>query len=211
MRNKKLLIHIIRISIIISLLSTWELLSKYNIINSFIFSSPSKILKCINNLWNHGNLINHIIITLKEIIISFSLSIIIGFLISIVLYEFNMLYLIIDPLLTILNSTPKVALGPLIIIIFGASTNSIIIMALSITLIVNILSIYNGFTNTNKYLNLYLDINGANRINKLRYLVIPSGITSIINSLKINISLTLIGLLPLVGEKIFFNKCYSRY
>ena len=65
----------------------------------------------------------------------FSLSIIIGFLISIVLYEFNMLYLIIDPLLTILNSTPKVALGPLIIIIFGASTNSIIIMALSITLI----------------------------------------------------------------------------
>lgn len=97
-----------------------------------------------------------------------------------------------------INSMPKVAIGPLIIIIFGAGEKSIIIMALSITLILNILSIYNAFINSDLYLEKLLTSLNATKIDKLKYLTIPSALSSIINSLKINISMTLIGVI--MGE-----------
>ena len=97
-----------------------------------------------------------------------------------------------------LNSMPKVALGPIIIIIFGAKENSIIIMALSITLILNILTIYNSFLNVDMYLEKYLNTLNVSKLNMLKLLVIPSSYKTIINSLKINISMTLIGVI--MGE-----------
>lgn len=97
-----------------------------------------------------------------------------------------------------INSTPKIALGPLIIILFGAGFKSIIIMSLSITLFINITSIYNGFLNTNEYLVKLLDSYGAGRILKIKYIVIPSAIKDIIYSLKTNISMTLVGVI--MGE-----------
>ena len=96
------------------------------------------------------------------------------------------------------NSMPKVALGPLIIILFGAKENSIIIMALSITLIINILSTYNSFQNVDPYLDRYLDTLNVSKYKKLKLLVIPSAYRSIISNLKINISMTLIGVI--MGE-----------
>lgn len=197
MKNK-LLIHTIQLTILFSFLIIWEFLSRENIINSFIFSSPTKIVKCILNLYKNNNLINHILITLKEIIISFGLSIFISFIIAIIFYEIPTLFKIFEPFLNVINSTPKVAIGPLIIILFGAGENSIIIMALSITLILNILSIHNGFMSVNKYLLNLLESLNSSRFQKLKYLVIPSAYSVIINSLKINISMTLIGVI--MGE-----------
>ena len=198
MKHRKLLIHVIRILIVILLLFLWEFCSRKEIINSFIFSSPSKIFNCLKDMIYNGNLLHHIYITLKEIIISFILSIITSFIIAVIFYEFKILFDIFEPLLTIINSTPKVAIGPLIIILFGAGIKSIIIMSLSITLILNILSIYNAFTNTNKNLERYLNSLNADKISKYKYLIIPSGLSVIISSLKINISMTLIGVI--MGE-----------
>lgn len=195
--NKKY-IFIFQILLVVVFFSLWEILSYKNIINSFIFSSPSKILKCIIKLIQENNLIYHLFVTLNETIISFILSIFISFSLAIILYEFNIIYKILEPFFTMLNSMPKVALGPLFIILFGAGTKSIIIMALSITLIVNILSIYNGFNNTNKYFIKLLDSLHASRSKKIKYLVIPSAFNTVINSLKINISMTLIGVI--MGE-----------
>lgn len=198
MKKNKGFIIFIQFLTVILLFLLWEILSNKNIINSFIFSSPSKIYKCIINLSKNYNLFNHILITLKETFIAFNLSIIIALIIAIILYEFPTLFKILEPFFTVINSTPKVAIGPLIIIICGAGIKSIIIMALSITLILNILSLYNGFINVDSYLLKLLDSLNASRYQKLKYLVVPSAINEIINSLKINISMTLIGVI--MGE-----------
>ena len=148
-RREKIIVITFQILILVGFLIMWELLSKYKIINSFIFSSPSKVIETIKNLYLNYNLIGHILTTLYETLIAFILGITLSFIIAIILYEFKILNKIIDPYLTMLNSLPKVALGPLIIIIAGANTKSIIVMALLINLIVGIMSIYNGFNNTN--------------------------------------------------------------
>ena len=191
-------IHIIRTMIIFLLIALWEFLSKHNYINPFIFSSPSKILNCILYLYKSNNLFIHINTTLNETVIAFILCVIFSFIISLLFYIFGYVFKIVEPLLTMLNSMPKVALGPVIILIFGAKENSVIIMALSITLILNILNIYNGFKNTDSYLEKYLNTLHVTKFQKIKLLVIPSSYSTIINNLKINISMTLIGVI--MGE-----------
>ena len=196
-KRNKILISVSQITILLIFLLLWESLTYYSIINPFIYSSPSRIIKTIINLINN-NLFIHILTTLKEILISFILGIFLGFIISIILYEFNTFYKIIDPFLTILNSLPKVALGPLIIILFGANTKSIIIMALLINLITSTLSIYNGFINIeDDTLKLFKSLN-ATKYQTLKYLIIPSSYQTIISSFKICISQTLVGVI--MGE-----------
>ena len=196
--RKKFLIHLIRLLITALFFVLWEILSRKNIINSFIFSSPSKITMCIFNLYKNSNLVEHIITTLNEVTVAFLLSIGISFIISIIFYEVPILFKIFEPFLTIINSMPKVAIGPLIIILFGAGSKSIIIMALSITLILNILSIHNGFLSVNSNLLKLLKSIKSSRLDTLKLLVVPSAYGVIINSLKINISMTLIGVI--MGE-----------
>ena len=198
LKKKKIIIIFIQIFIVVAFILAWEYLANKNIINTFVFSKPSKILNTLINLAIENNLFNHISTTLIEILIAFSLGILLGFIIAIILYQFPIINEIVDPFLTMINSLPKVALGPLIIIIAGANTKSIIIMALLINLIISIITIYNGFINTDDKKIKLLKSFGANKYQILFKLVIPNSYKTIISSLKLNISMSLIGVI--MGE-----------
>lgn len=193
-KRDKTIIFLIQISLTLLFIISWELLSEYNIINSFIFSSPSKIIKCIYNLAINNNLLYHIWITLKEIIISFTLGSIIGFVFAIIFYMIPSIKKIFDPFLTLINSLPKVSLGPLLIIWLGANMSSIIVMSLLINTIVTLISIYNGLINTDNYKIKMFETFKATKIQTLIYLVIPHNKETILSSLKLNISMSLIGI-----------------
>ena len=109
-----------------------------------------------------------------------------------------MLSKILDPYLTVLNSLPKVALGPLIIIWFGASVRSIIVMSLMINIFVTIINIYLGFAMTNEEYIKLLKTMGASKIQIFTKVILPANRKNIINALKINISMSLIGVI--MGE-----------
>lgn len=204
LKREKIIIITCQILILVLFTVLWEILSQKNIINPFIFSSPSKILETIKNLFISYNLIDHIKTTINETIIAFILGISLSFIIAIILYEFKILNKIIDPYLTMLNSLPKVALGPLIIIIVGANTKSIIVMALLINLIVGIMNIYNGFNNIDPDLIKLFKTFKASKIDTLFKLTIPASYKTIISSLKLNISMTLIGVI--MGEFLVSRK-----
>lgn len=203
-KKRKILIIVSQIFLLISLLLLWELLSKYNIINSFISSSPSRIIKTIIKLYNSNNLFIHIWTTIYETFISFSIGTILGIIIAIILWFNNFLYKVIDPYLTIINSLPKVAIGPIIIIFFGANIKSIIIMALLISLIVTIITVYNGFIETDINRIKLLKSFKASKYQIFKYVIFPSSYSTIISSLKINISMTLIGVI--MGEFLVSKK-----
>ena len=197
-RINKLIILFFQIFIIVAFLFIWQYLSDKNIINSFLSSSPTKVYKTTLNLLKENNLWNHVFITSKEVIISFILSSIIGFIIASVLWWNKTIAKIIDPYLTILNSLPKVALGPLIIIWVGANTNSIIFMALMISVFITIINIYNSFISTDYYYTTLLKTFNATKIQIFSKLIVPSNKKNIINCLKVNISMSLIGVI--MGE-----------
>ena len=198
LRKNKIFITICRFFIIIVFLILWQLLANFNLIDTFIFSSPKQVLDTIINLYKTKNLFSHIWVTIYETILSFSIATILGTLIATILWWFKKLQKVIEPYLTILNSLPKVALGPIIIIWFGAGIKSIIFMALLISLIITIINVYEGFNSVNENKIKLMKTLGAKKHQVFFKLIFPSSINTIISALKINVSMSLIGVI--MGE-----------
>ena len=197
-RRYNILIRITQLLLLGFIIGIWQILANMEIINTFITSSPSKIFNTIINLIKSNSLFHHVGITLYETLISFILGTVIGIIIAIILWFNKFIARVIDPYLTIINSLPKVSLGPIIIIWAGANIKSVIIMALLMEIIITIITVYNGFKSTDKNKINLLRSMGANRYQMLKYLVLPNSYPTIISSLKINISMSLIGVI--MGE-----------
>ena len=197
-KKQKIIITFFRFSIFVCFLVCWELLVHFQMINTFLSSSPSQVFSTIIELLVNGDLFLHIGITLYEVLLSFFISTSIGFMIATLLWSSKMIAKIVDPYLTILNSLPKVALGPLIIIWVGASTNSIIFMSLLISTFITIINIYHGFSTTNENYITLLKSFGATKKQIFLKVVFPSNYFTLIEALKINISMNLIGVI--MGE-----------
>ena len=197
-KRENIIIHVIRISIIVLFLVIWECLAEFGLINTFLSSSPSQVFSTTFSLIKTGNLLEHIWVTLYEVLISFFIATVFGFITGTILWSNKVIAKVIDPYLTILNSLPKVALGPLIIIWVGASVNSIIFMALLISTFITIINIYNGFISTDKSYIVLLKSMKASKWQIFLKAVLPSNIVTIISTCKINISMSLIGVI--MGE-----------
>lgn len=187
-----------QILILILFITIWQVFSDKGIINAFLCSSPKKVIETIISLWENNDLLVHIWVTLKEILISFTIGTIIGIFVAAFLWWSPFSARVLDPYLTILNSLPKVSLGPIIIIWAGANQSSIILMALLISVISTIINVYVGFKQTNKINIKLLQSFGANKFQIFTKVILPSNINTIISSLKINLSMTFVGVI--MGE-----------
>lgn len=203
-KKDKILIHLTQIIIIITLFSIWETLVKAKIINSFLYSSPSKILGTITTLFKDNNLFNNIGITIYEVFISFLISFGFGIIIATLLWWNKFISKVFEPFLTIINSLPKVALGPLIIIWAGASIKSIIIMSLLISIFITIISLYQSFILTNENYIILLKSFKATKLDIFTKVILPSNKENIISALKINMSMNFIGVI--MGELLVSKK-----
>ena len=197
-------VTIFRISIIVLFIILWQVGANLNIINTFLFSSPLKIIETAYDLFKDGILFENIGVTLFEVGVSFIISGVVGIVIASILWSNKILFRIVDPYITILNSLPKVALGPLIIIWFGASMKSIIFMSLLISIFITIINVYQGFITTNEEYIIMAKSFGANKWQIFKYVIFPSNMSNIISALKINISMNLIGVI--MGELLVSKK-----
>lgn len=190
----KITILTVQIMVVVIFIAAWEILANLGVIDSFIASQPSRILKTFMNL-SGNDLLTHLGVTCFETIIGFSLGAILGVFIAIILWWSKFLSKVADPFLVVLNSLPKIALGPVIIIWVGAGMGAIIVMALAISLIVTILEILNGFLNTDKELIKMAKTFNASKLQILTKIVIPANKSTFFNSLKVNIGLSLVGVI----------------
>ena len=193
-RKTKILVLITQVGILAGILILWEVLANNGIIDSFIMSSPSRIFNTFLNL-TQNDLLIHLRTTCIETIIGFLLGTILGSAIAIILWWSNFISKVSQPFLVVLNSLPKIALGPVIIIWVGAGMPAIIVMALMISLIVTILEILNGFLNTDKELIKMAKTFHASKFQILTKIVIPANKATFFNSLKVNIGLSLVGVI----------------
>ncbi len=198
LRRKNAWISSCKIFLILGLLLLWEVAGKLGWIDPFIMSQPSRIFRCIVNLYQQGDLIRHIVVSCLETIIGFLLGTCIGTFIATLLWWSPFLSNVLEPYLVILNALPKVALGPIIIVWVGAGQKAIIIMALAISLIVTILEVFHGFITMDPEKIKLLRAMGATRRQIFQKLIFPGNFPTIINSLKINVGLCWVGVI--MGE-----------
>ena len=193
-RINKFLVLGTQILVIIFIILSWEVLADNGIIDSFIMSKPSRIVQTFMNL-SENDLLKHIGTTCLETIMGFLIGTGLGFFIAIILWWSKFINKVTEPFLVVLNSLPKVALGPVIIIWVGAGTTAIITMGVAISLVVTILEISNGFTNTDKDKIKMAMTLGASKLQLLKKIVIPANTSTFINSLKVNLGLSLVGVI----------------
>ena len=196
--TKRFFVHFFRIILLIFIIGFWELSADLKWVDPFITSSPSRIIKQINLLYESGSLFTHIFTTLNETILAFLLSTIIGTISAIILFMISPLKKVLEPYIIILNSLPKIALGPLIIIWVGIGTKAIVTMGILICVVITTIDLLSGYLSVPNEKIMLLKSMGANKYQILTKLIIPATIPNFISTLKINLGMAWVGVI--MGE-----------
>lgn len=200
LRIKKIIVIAFRFLILAAALGLWELLTYFKVVDPFITSSPSRVLKTIVSLYSSGELMKHIGITLGETLAGFFIAVVAGYLIAVVLWSCETVRAVVEPYIVVLNSLPKIALGPLIIIWIGTGYTAIIFMTVIVAIILCIMNTLAGFIAVDSTKLTLMKAIGAGRIATLTKLVIPASLPALMNTLKVAVGLSWIG--SIMGEYI---------
>ncbi len=203
-KKQKRKITFLRTFVLALFFSIWELCANYNIIDPFLFSSPSRVFKTFFEQMATGELLGHIKITLIETIIAFILSTSIGVVFSICLWYFETFRKVCDPYLVLLNSIPKTAIAPIIIVWFGIGYKAIIVVAVSIGVFATTIAYLSTLQEVDVEKVKLIYVFGGNKKDVLTKVLIPYSIPSLISICKINIGLSLIGVI--IGEFLVAQK-----
>ena len=197
-RRHKRIVAVSRVSILLAFLFLWEFAANTGLVDSFIFSSPSRIALCFLEMTGDGSIFRHIGITLYETLVSFILVIFFSLFVTVLLWLFRKLSEILEPYLVVLNSLPKSALAPLLIVWLGANTTTIVVAGMSVAIFGSILNLYTSFSTIDQEkIRLIYTLHGKRR-HALTKVVLPGSIPAIISNMKVNIGLCLVGVI--IGE-----------
>ena len=188
----------IRVLMFISFLCAWEIGARAGLINDFVFSSPSRMILCLSEMVHDGSIFYHTGITILETLVSFLFVIVLGTGGAIILWSNKMVSDVLEPYLVVLNSLPKSALAPILIVWLGANVRTIIVAAISVAVFGSILTLHNGFSNTDPdQLKLIYSL-GGNRKDVMMKVLLPGSIPMLVSNMKVNIGLCLVGVI--IGE-----------
>lgn len=187
-----------RLLVLVMFIAGWEAAARLGIIDPFITSQPARIVRTLFNLYLEGNLLLHVGLTVLENIIGFITGTVLGTLIAVLLWWWDFLSRVLDPYLVVINALPKIALGPILIVWIGNGPPAIVAMALLISLVVTVLTVYSGFTQVDGEKIRLLKAFGATKGQVLKMVILPASVPTIVAALKINVGLSWVGVI--VGE-----------
>ena len=202
-KKQKYFITGMRFFILIFILAGWEIAARYHLIDAFIFSSPTRIFKVMLQMAADKSLFYHIGITIGETLVSFVLVLIIGTLIAMLLWWCRSAADILEPYFVVLNSLPKTALAPILIVWLGNNMKTIIVCGVTMAVFSTIINLYTAFIHIDSDKLLLIRTLGGTRRDILRYIVLPASISAIVSNLKVNIGLCLVGVI--IGEFLAAN------
>lgn len=198
LKKDKFLIIFFRIFVLVVFLGLWELLTYTKTLDPFFVSSPSRIFLQIGALAKNGTLWSHTWITLYETIIGFLIATFFGYLIAVLLWWNEKVRKVFEPYIVVLNSLPKIALGPVIILWVGSGTPAIILMCVLICIVITTMSMLSAFLSVEEGKILLLKSMNANRFQILFKLILPNSMPDFVSVLKINVGMSWVG--SIMGE-----------
>nr|WP_289766093.1 ABC transporter permease [uncultured Acetatifactor sp.] len=187
-----------RTIIFVLFLVLWEVSANLKWIDSFFFSSPSRVARCFVDQIRNNSMLAHIGVTLLETLLSFLLVILFSLLVSTLLWHSKKLSEILEPYLVVLNSLPKSALAPLFIVWLGTGTRTIIVAGMSVAVFGSIISFYTGFQQVDPEKITLIHTLGGSRRDAFCKVVLPGSVPILLSTAKVNIGLALVGVI--IGE-----------
>jgi NitT/TauT family transport system permease protein len=189
-----------QIGILVGVLSLWEISARAGWIDAFFWSQPSAIADTMTIFFTTGDAWTDISFTFRSTIFGFLIGTTAGSLLGLSFWWSRNYAAIVQPYVICLESIPKLALAPLIILVFGIGLVSKVAVATALTLVVSTLTAYAGVKALDADSERLFYSLGATRLQVFRKLVIPFCLPWIISVLRVNIGLALTG--AIVGEFI---------
>ncbi|MNJ46948.1 putative aliphatic sulfonates transport permease protein SsuC [compost metagenome] len=188
----------VQIFILFFAILLWEAAGRLKWIDVLIFSYPTKVAQQIMKDAVSGELWPHLAMTVSETAVGFLLGTFIGTLLAVIIWWSPFLSKVIDPYMVVFNSMPKVALGPIFIVLFGAGFTAIVVTTLSITVIVTTLVVYTSFNEVDPNYTKVIRTFGGSRQDVFRKAILPASFPTIVSTLKVNVGMAWVGVI--VGE-----------
>ncbi|MBR5145488.1 MAG: ABC transporter permease [Clostridia bacterium] len=198
LKRNKIFTTCAQVGVLVVFLVVWELFAQIGFIDAFLMSSPSRIWHTLADLYVNGQLLYHIWVSLFETLLGFLIGTVGGTAIAVVLWWSKSLRDVLQPYIVVLNSLPKIALGPIIIVWAGTGQKAIVTMAVLISIIVTIITMLGGFLQTSPEKILLLESMNANKMQIFFKLVFPANLSTLASCLKINVGMAWIG--SIMGE-----------
>lgn len=189
-----------QLGILVAVIGFWEFAATYGLINAFFWSQPTAIWKTLIIFFTEGDAWTDISFTFRSTIIGFLLGTSVGSLFGLSFWWSRNYAAIVQPYIICFESIPKLALAPLIVLVFGLGLTSKVAIATALTLVVSTLTTSSGVKALDPDGEKLFYSLGASRWQVFRKLVVPSCLPWIISVLRVNIGLALTG--AIVGEFI---------
>lgn len=167
------------------LLVVWEALSRVGLLDPRFFPPPTAIVETFIELVISGQLINDALMTLSRIAIGFVLGAIPGILLGLLLGSVRSARLLLEPVFSSLLPIPKVAIYPLLLLIFGlGETSKYVIVAIGVFFYL----FFNTMSGVMQAPQLFDDVaraNGASRVQRRLTVSLPYALPSIFTGIKL--------------------------
>ncbi len=189
---------IVRSSLLVLFFVLWEAGARLGWIDELLFSYPTKVFRQIWEDMASGSLWPHLGMTVGETAVGFVLGTLLGTLLAVIIWWSPFLSAVLDPYMVVFNSMPKVALGPIFIVMFGAGFTAIVVTTLSITVIITTLVVYNSFCSVDPNLVKVVRSFGASKSQEFSKVILPASFPTVVSTLKVNVGMSWVGVI--VGE-----------
>jgi NitT/TauT family transport system permease protein len=185
---------------VVLLFVLWQAGVQIGWISDFLFGAPSGIYATFIRMMKSGELLTDTSYTMFEAILGFVIGTIAGSIAGLALWYSIFVARVVEPFIVAINSVPKIALAPIIILWFGTGLVSKVALAVSLTAIVALIAAYQAAKDADTDLQALLISMGATKHQIFSKAVVPSTIPAIIATFRINIGFGLVG--AVVGEFI---------
>ena len=197
-RRRRNQVLAVRSSLLLLFFVLWEAGARLGVIDELLFSYPTKVFQQIWEDMVSGSLWPHLGMTVGETAVGFVLGTLLGTLLAVIIWWSPFLSAVLDPYMVVFNSMPKVALGPIFIVMFGAGFTAIVVTTLSITVIITTLVVYNSFCSVDPNLIKVVRSFGASKVQVFFKVILPASFPTVVSTLKVNVGMSWVGVI--VGE-----------
>jgi NitT/TauT family transport system permease protein len=185
---------------VIGFFALWEIGVRMGWISAFLVGSPLGIFALAYKMIVSGELFSDTWYTLFEAILGFVIGTIAGSLLGLALWYSVFVARLVEPFIVAINSVPKIALAPIVVLWFGTGLVSKVALSVSLTAIVALIAAYQAAKDADVDLQSLLISMGADKHQVFFKAVVPSTLPSIIATFRINVGFGLVG--AVVGEFI---------
>ena len=179
------------ISAIAVILIVWQAVCSLGMIDSFLLPSPVQVVKAF--VEELPVLMEHSMVTLTEALIGLVLGILLGFVMAVLMDQFEPLYKAFYPLIVLTQTVPTVAIAPLLVLWFGYEMAPKVILIVITTFFPITVGLLNGFKSADKDSINLLRAMGADKLQIFKIVKFPGALSQFFAGLRISASYAVVG------------------